>query len=523
MNKKKKYSKIKNDWGKLKAESFNFHLIERYFLNNNHAGKFQVITDKTMNDIDFQELFMFIDRTNTKIGQQYLYDKLLTIDANENFKEQENLIDYCLKNEQTRMKAQLLLSKLNNNEAYYISSLFQDEYIKKPEWFWLIPIFSVINLLSLVLTFISPQFFPLLLLVLIISMLFHYWNKKNIYVYTDSIPQLTNLLNTTKEFLKDHFDESAGNSLKSLETQKKGMFIFSTESKMNSDIGQIVWFVLEYLKIFFLFEPIVLFIVLKKLDSKRNDIHALFKYIGRIDTAISIASFRTGLNYFCKPDISTNHQTLNFEEIYHPLIVGCIANSLYVNGKSILLTGSNMSGKTTFIRTIAINVLCAQTINTCFAKRFALKPMQIYSAIRITDDLLDEKSYYFEEVRTIKEIIDASQTDCYKLFLLDEIFKGTNTVERIAAGKAVLSYIGKDKNITFVSTHDIELTDLLGDAYELYHFTETIEDDSIYFDYKLKKGNLATRNAIRILELNNYPDEIIDEAKKISKNIISSS
>lgn len=522
MNRKKILTKIKEEWGKLKSESFNFNLIERYFLNNNHSGKFQVISDKTMNDIDFQELFMFLDRTNTRVGQQYLYNRLSTIDANDDFGRQENLIEYYLKNEQVRVKTQWLLSKLNTNEAYYLSSLFQDDYIKRPKWFWVFPVFSVSNLLLLITTFIFPQFFSALILVLIMSMLLHYWNKKNIYVYTDSIPQLVILLNITKDLLKDHSDKSAENSLKSLEALKKPMSVFSTESKMNSDIGQIVWFFLEYLKIFFQIEPILVFSVLRKLDKKRNDIHKLFKYVSCIDIAISLASLRTGLSYFCKPDISENHQTLGFEEIYHPLIPDCVSNSLHVNEKSILLTGSNMSGKTTFIRTIAINVLCAQTINTCFATRFTLKPMRIFSAIRITDDLLNDKSYYFEEVHTIKQIIGESQTDCYKLFLLDEIFKGTNTVERIAAGKAVLSYIGKDKNLVFVSTHDIELTDLLNDSYELYHFTEMIEDEAIYFDYKLKKGNLATRNAIRILELNNYPVEIVNEARMISKHIAGS-
>lgn len=83
----------------------------------------------------------------------------------------------------------------------------------------------------------------------------------------------------------------------------------------------------------------------------------------------------------------------------------------------------------------------------------------------------------------------------------------------------MLSYIGKDKNLVFVSTHDIEWTDLLNDSYELYHFTQIIGDEAIYFDYKLRKGNLATRNAIRILELNDYPVEIVNEARMISKHI----
>jgi DNA mismatch repair ATPase MutS len=100
--------------------------------------------------------------------------------------------------------------------------------------------------------------------------------------------------------------------------------------------------------------------------------------------------------------------------------------------------------------------------------------MKIFSAIRISDDVLSGKSYYFEEVLTINKMVIESQSKVKILFLLDEIFKGTNTIERIAAGKAVLSYLCKTENIVFVSTHDIELTGLLKEEYELFHFTEVI-------------------------------------------------
>ena len=105
------------------------------------------------------------------------------------------------------------------------------------------------------------------------------------------------------------------------------------------------------------------------------------------------------------------------------------------------------------------------------------------------------------------------------LFLLDEIFKGTNTVERIAAGKSVLSALTKNNNKIMVSTHDIELTDLLSQEYELYHFSETVNDKSVGFDYKLKAGKLKNRNAIKILEINDYPKEVIKEAIQISKEL----
>jgi DNA mismatch repair ATPase MutS len=145
--------------------------------------------------------------------------------------------------------------------------------------------------------------------------------------------------------------------------------------------------------------------------------------------------------------------------------------------------------------------------------------LKVFSAIRISDDLMNDRSYYFEEVLTIKEMICESNNGSINLFLLDEIFKGTNTVERISAGKAVLSALTKNNNIVLVSTHDVELTDLLSEDYELYHFSETVDEKTVGFDYKLKMGKLKNRNAIRILEINDYPKDLINEAIELSKKL----
>jgi len=120
---------------------------------------------------------------------------------------------------------------------------------------------------------------------------------------------------------------------------------------------------------------------------------------------------------------------------------------------------------------------------------------------------------------TIKEMIDKSNDGNLNLFLLDEIFKGTNTVERISAGKAVLSSLNAENNIVFVSTHDIELADLLKNEYDLYHFSEIVDNKTVDFDYKLKEGKLKNRNAIRILQINDYPESIIKEAIEISEEL----
>jgi DNA mismatch repair ATPase MutS len=269
----------------------------------------------------------------------------------------------------------------------------------------------------------------------------------------------------------------------------------------------------------FLIEPLFLFGTLKRIDTKRTEIEDVFLFVGEIDAIVSIASLRKGLNNFCIPKIIDGQKRLFAQEVYHPLIENCVKNSLKVTDKSILLTGSNMSGKTSFIRTIALNVITGLTINTCFAEHFSMPRVRVFSAIRISDDLMNDRSYYFEEVMTIKEMIDKSKGGNLNLFLLDEIFKGTNTVERISAGKAVLSSLNVENNIVFVSTHDIELADLLKNEYDLYHFSEIVDHKTVDFDYTLKEGKLKNRNAIRILQINDYPESIIKDAIEISEEL----
>jgi len=280
---------------------------------------------------------------------------------------------------------------------------------------------------------------------------------------------------------------------------------------------------LELFKIIFLLEPLLLFGVLRQLETKRKDIESVFEFVGRIDSLLSIASLRHGLSSYCIPVVHKEPKQMVVKGVYHPLIPECVPISIQINHKSILLTGSNMSGKTSFIRTIGINAITGLTLNTCFAEQFSMPQMSVCSAIRISDDLMNDRSYYFEEVLTIKEMIDRSESGVANLFLLDEIFKGTNTVERISAGKAVLSYLAKSENIVFVSTHDVELAELLGEEYELYHFSESVNHKTVDFDYTLKEGRLKNRNAIRILQINDYPENIIKEAIELSKVLDKSS
>jgi hypothetical protein len=522
--KKKIKKRLIESFGNIKNDSFSFESIEKYFRNKDQTDAFQVLSDKTCNDLDFNELFMFVDRTTSKVGQQFLYNTLRSIPSNgDKFVEQEKLIEQITKDSNLRLKLQIHLDNLTRESTYFITSLFQDEHLKKPKWFFLIPILSFTSLLSILLLPFTPQFFFVLLVVMIINMGIHYWNKQNLYSYLGSIPQLLKLNSVAKEILKynllKNISPDLPESIKIIDKVKNRMSLFKLEAKLQSEIGIAFWSMLELIKALFLLEPLLLFGVLRQLDTKRREIEKVFSFVGYVDSIISIASLRQGLKLFCLPQIEKNRKVLDAFEMYHPLIINCIPNSIQIGSKSILLTGSNMSGKTSFIRTIGLNIISGLTLNTCFARQFCLSRLKIFSAIRISDNLMNDRSYYFEEVLTIKDMIDKSQMPESNLFLLDEIFKGTNTIERISAGKAVLSYLNNESNIVFVSTHDIELAELLQESYKLYHFSEQVDNKTVDFDFKLKEGKLTNRNAIRILEINDYPEQIITEAIELSKEL----
>lgn len=522
MRKKKIVEKFKKSFGQFKDDAFQFDLIKRYFVKKNNTDSFQVLSDKTCNDLDFDELFMFLDRTTSKVGQQCLYNNLRAIpNSIENKENKEKLIERLTTDADFRISTQLQLEKLNKTGVFHIASLFQEEHQKPPKWFFIIRLLSFTSLLSLVMLPFSPHLFFVFLGTFLINLGIHYWNKRYVNTYLRSLPQLLRLNSVANSLYKNQIfkeiEPELSSSIRTINQVRNRMSFFRLEASLQSDAEAVFWGVLELFKIAFLLEPMLLFGILKRLNSKKKEIENIFCFVGEIDILTSIASLRSGLDKYCLPEI--NESKLYTKNIYHPLIPNCITNSIDISEKSILLTGSNMSGKTSFIRAIGLNMITGLTLNTCFAEYMLIPKVKIHSAIRISDDLMNDKSYYFEEVLTIKEMIDSSSNEKQNLFLLDEIFKGTNTVERISAGKAVLSALSKNNNIVLVSTHDIELTDMLSDEYELYHFSEIVKNNSVDFDYKLKEGRLKNRNAIRILQINDYPNELIDEAIQISKKL----
>jgi DNA mismatch repair ATPase MutS len=238
----------------------------------------------------------------------------------------------------------------------------------------------------------------------------------------------------------------------------------------------------------------------------------MFEAIGYIDAVQSIAAWRAELQRWTTPEFTGAEKALHVEALVHPLVAEPVPNSLDVDGASVLITGSNMSGKSTFVRAMGINGVLAQTLHTVVATAWRAPMLRVRTSIGRTDSIVEGKSYYLAEVESVGALVKASANGEQHLFLLDEIFRGTNTTERVAAAYAVLSYLTHGANIVIVATHDIEVIALVGDAYAAHHFREEISEGSISFDYRIHDGPSSTRNALALLKLMGYPEELVAHA-----------
>ena len=507
----------------LKLPIFDLAKIKCYFENNAASPAYQVLTEQTCKDLNFDEFFIRINKTSSCVGQQYLYDRLRRIPHESEIAGCDNVIQYLKNNTEFAERCRKHLSMLTHHDAYYICSLFHDKYPTLSTTMALvIRILQFMPLLFTAIFIILPKGIWILLIVgfFITNIVFHYRNKRILFVYLYSIPQFLKLVPIARKLSLEtafgNIHPDIKDRLQSLQSLVRHLSRFKFDVKLENDIVAMVWALKEFVNIFFLSEPNALFRSLRLMDVKRKDIEAVFNYVGHIDILLSTAYLQEDLPYYCKPQWTD--AGLQMTDIYHPLVEQCVPNTLNTDGKSVLLTGSNMSGKTTFIRTVSLNMLSAQTLDLCFARSFIGRRMKIHSAINLHDNLSESQSFYMKEVLAVKDMLEESHQG-HNLFVLDEIYKGTNTLERIAASKAVLSALAGNGNMVFASTHDIELADLLADEYELYHFCEQIEQNRLYFDYLLKRGKLNHRNAIKLLEIEGYPKSVIAEANTIVEKL----
>ncbi|MFW6377564.1 MAG: MutS-related protein, partial [bacterium] len=397
--------------------------------------------------------------------------------------------------------------------------LLWDETLQPSHYGYLLNLLAVIPLILIgSYYFIGITSLLLLILMTVINVtVIHFFKKKHFNkLPIFSIKYLSSLIKTADNInsienpiLQEYQKELKPLLKKTRKLSKKISIIIPKTVRSDADL------IFDYLNNLFLIEIRSFNSSLYDIKENIKELKKIYRLVGKIDSLLSIASYRESLTYYCLPEFVKGREDreLEIEDVYHPLLKKPVSNSIKLNNTGVIITGSNMAGKSTFLRTIGINVLMAQTISTCLAGSYKSSMMKVVTSISKTDNILEGKSFYFAEAERLLKLVNSIKGDFPALCIIDELLSGTNSVERLYASEGILDYLFKNNVLTMVATHDLDLADRLKDRYDCYHFNDNVSKYGLDFDYILKRGNALTFNAIKLLEYLNYPEEITDRAR----------
>jgi DNA mismatch repair ATPase MutS len=227
-----------------------------------------------------------------------------------------------------------------------------------------------------------------------------------------------------------------------------------------------------------------------------------FHILANIEVLNTLATLHFNHPSWTFPTIADNHFTLTGENIGHPLIPAAkrIDNSFAIAGmgKISVITGSNMAGKSTFLRSVAVNLVLAQMGAVVGASAFTCSLVSLFSSMRIADNLAENTSTFYAELKKLKSIIDEVKQHEKVFILLDEILRGTNSLDRHTGSEALIRQLIREKAVAVIATHDVELAALdkeFSTAIVNYHFDVQVAGEELFFDYKLKTGVCQSMNA----------------------------
>lgn len=516
---------LREDFGKVPQEPVSRRRMEHipgYFLHHKKEGQ---IDDITWNDLEMDRVYRFINHCCSGAGQEYLYYLLRTpaLHPDENVFSQKQIAWYDSHDEE-RLSMQMALSVLDTADRYPYSMY---EYLDLMER--AVPESNILHYFSIAvpavcfaLMFVNvPLGLVLLIVSLGVNMVTYYRVKGKIDPYLSVFRFILMMLHCADLVEKESSPEFAG-SLSELGSHVKAMDSFRRGSGilMGTGGGNIsnnpVDLILDYIRILFHIDLIQFNRMLRLAKGRYADLDAVFRILGQIDTCISIASFRRSLPYYCGPELREEKKpSFSAQQMYHILIEHPVPNSLLTD-RPILLTGSNASGKSTFLKAAALCALLSQTLGTAPAREYSASYFRIFTSMALRDSLIKGESYFIVEIRSLKRILDAAEdTDAPPvLSCIDEVLRGTNTTERIAASAQILQCFYERSALSVAATHDLELADLLDGPYRNFHFGETIEKGDVAFSYKLMPGKATTTNAIRLLKMLGYDEDIVEKAKE---------
>ena len=458
-------------------------------------------------------VFQFINRTTSEIGISTLADWLLN-PANPKaiLKRQASIKELSA---QTAWRQELqafgVAEKIQKETVARLQKWFDEDYSFIKTRFWMVARYFIPILIFTVIILNFTDLFSLHTrnYFLLAATLFAFFVSKKVTPLRQQVSKMTEELEVlTKSIQLIEETDFKSELLQEMQQQFAGH-----QNKASNQISKLKK-ILERLDLRFnyiVFIPLnILFqwdlqqaIALEKW-KEQNHKHVIkwFSILGEFEALNSLSTLSFNQPDWCFPILAEEHFFMEGKDIGHPLIEAgkCVSNPIKLEhtGDLMLVTGSNMAGKSTYLRSIGVNTVLAMAGAPVCAKYFCLSPVQTISSMRIADNLEENTSTFYAELKKLKIIIDKVNNNEKVFILLDEILRGTNSLDRHTGSVALIKQLIKHNAACIIATHDVELAKMKEQfpANILnYHFDVQVDNDELYFDYRLKEGICTSLNA----------------------------
>ncbi len=482
-----------------------------------------------LNLIGNHSLLQLMDTANYQGGTDQLASYLLTREPNpDEIEKRQAIVKELVQETQFRDRLHLL-SELNKEQQldtdWSLEELIDHlKQSKEANYTTSLVVLGILSILNIVLggLYLAGLMDPYVIFSFLLYLVIYNFNSEKISGLYDESHQIEKLLsrfNAVLGFL-ERYDYQPDSALKKFchpfwdsdySPSKYVNKIIRIAGAASSQQSEVIWVLLNFLMPWDLYYS-------QKLSSFKKELAPhLEEWVGHV---YQLEAFSSMANYawlhphynFSLPD---KQASTPFEatDLGHPLIPEDqkVTNDISIdsNGNLLLITGSNMAGKSTFLRTMGINLAICFAGAPVNASSLSTIPFRLFSSINVTDSLDDGLSHFYAEVKRLRELLTLLQDnhDTPLFFMVDEIYRGTNNRERLQGSEAFLKNVAGRNGVGLVSTHDLELAQLEESIPELrnWHFAETIEDGKMSFEYKLKPGPCPTTNALEIMKMEGLP------------------
>ena len=469
------------------------------------------VDGQTWHDLDLYRVFDQLNYTQSSIGAEALYQKmrLIKFQPEASLQELEDFFDH---HPDLRLKVQVVMNQLGKKNHNMARSIVanpgkQDSKIYLSLYIFLacLPVFSL---------FFLPFFKIQAMMVLVASATFNIifssirnWSNK---MRLDRVSYLVRIFASTEKL--SHLAIPKQEALKQAVQPFKKTKVISgiLQSPTGSSDMEII---LIYLNFLFLIPQIAQVYIYQQVRIHQKEAQEAINLLGELEVAISLLRHKRDVDLVCHPSFK-QEVGIKGKGVYHPLLTDPVANDVRFE-KNMVISGDNASGKSTYLKMVAINCILAQGLGFAYGESLELSYGHVMTSMDVSDDIEVGDSYFITESKTILRMIESLEKSGFHYFFIDELFKGTNTIERIGSGLGIVHWLSRHDCLYMISSHDIELVAASGAVNDNYHFDSRYVDGEIVFDYQIKQGAAVTKNAVNTLKSLHFPSEITQTSQEL--------